>query len=118
MSEFERQVVSVAQERRRSPRLDFNCPVIINGIKGVHTITDLSMGGVFIELSAGTTLHHSQKLHLVVKLPTENYSLHIKAQVEYQGKRGVGCQFLELAERDSEAFRHCFNVYRDMLPVR
>ncbi|MGB5984828.1 MAG: PilZ domain-containing protein [Desulfobacterales bacterium] len=118
MTDFRRRVVNVEQERRHDPRLDFSCPVIINGIKGVHTLGDMSLGGVFIELNPGAAVKIGQKIHLVIKLPTENYSIYVKSEVIFQNPKGIGCQFLDIAENDLERFRRCFEIYRDMLPVK
>ena len=117
MKDFRRRVVNVEQERRKNPRLDFNCPVIINSLKGVHTISDMSLGGVFVELSPGSAVKLGQKLHLVIKLPTENYSIHVKSEVIFQTSKGIGCKFLEISQDDLERFRNCFDLYRDMLPL-
>ena len=119
MTDFNRRIDTVNQERRHCPRLDFTCPVIISGVKGVHSITDLSLGGVFIELSPGSSvLNPGHKLHLIVKLPTENYSIHVRTEVKFQTRSGIGCRFLDLSEKDQESFQNCFEFYRDMLPVR
>jgi len=118
MSDFSRQVVPVEKERRDNPRLDFNCPVIINGVRGVHTITDMSLGGVFIELSPGPTVKIGQKLHLVIKLPTEKHSIHIRSKVVFQNSKGIGCHFLETTANDLASLRTCFDEYRHMLPAR
>ena len=118
MSEFRRQVVTVDQERRDNPRLDFNCPVIISGVKGVHTITDMGLGGVFIEMSPGPLVEVGQQLHLVVKLPTEKNSIHIQSKVIFQNSKGIGCHFLATSRNDRDSIRNCFDEYRNMLPAR
>ena len=45
-----RQNIKVKVEKRMHPRLDFHCDVIIRGITGTRTITDISLGGFFFEL--------------------------------------------------------------------
>gem|GEM_PF-2067984 len=86
MNAYRRKVIDVQDERRKHPRLDFDCPVVIPGVEGPKKVTDLSCGGVFIELQSSTALRIGQMLNLVFKLPTRKDSLRVKAQVKNLSK--------------------------------
>ena len=118
MTDYRRKIWSVRQEKREHPRLDFHCPVIIVGNRGVNKITDISAGGVFIEMKKSSAHHIGQYVNLIIKLPTENDSIRVKAKVSFVNYRGIGCKFIDLSVNNEDAIKYCFNTFRDTLPIR
>ncbi len=113
------QAAHARKERRRGPRVDFHCPVLIQELEGAYTITDISLKGAFIECEKGpeSTLELGQILHLLIKLPTEPMPTEVNAQVLNLRKRGVGCRFIGLCRKSEDAIHRCFNVASHSLPI-
>jgi Tfp pilus assembly protein PilZ len=113
------QAARASKERRRGPRVDFHCPVLIEEFQGAYTITDISLKGAFIECEKGpeSTLELGQMLHLLIKLPTEPMPTEVNAQVVNLRKRGVGCRFIGLCRKSEDAIHRCFNVASHSLPI-
>lgn len=112
-----RQNIKVKVEKRMHPRLDFHCDVIIRGISGTRTITDISLGGFFFELRTSKKLKMGQIVEANIYLPTEPDPLKVKAKFINQNERGIGCQFVNMTPRDREAVRRCFDMFKDTLPI-
>ncbi len=112
-----RKNVKVRVEKRLHPRLDFHCDVIIRGISGTRTITDISLGGFFFELQTTKKLKMGQMVTASIYLPTESDPISVKAKFINQTDRGIGCQFMDMSSRDRDAVRRCFDMFRDTLPI-
>lgn len=115
--DFRRKVVDGHDEKRRYPRLEFHCPVKIQGFDGVHKITDIGMGGVFVEIKNASQVKVGQVLQLAVKFPTEYEPTKLKAQVVNVRDRGIGFKFLDLSRENQEVIRVCFNTFKDTIPI-
>jgi len=115
--DFRREVSSEYDEKRRYPRLEFHCPVKIQGFEGVHKVTDIGIGGVFVEIRNPSRVKVGQVLHLAMKLPTEYEPVKLKAQVANVRKRGIGFKFVDLSRENQEAIRVCFNAFKDTIPL-
>lgn len=116
--DFRRKVVEVRVERRYFPRLEFHCQARIHGFKGLLKITDISLGGVFIELEDHSTLRKGQTLYLCIAMPTERDPIKVKARVATLNGRGIGVRFINLTRRNLNSIRFCFNTFKDTLPIR
>ncbi len=116
--DFRRKVGEVAEEKRRCPRLEFQCPVRIQGVKGVKRVTDIGIGGVFIEHEHPPALEKGQSLHLIMKLPTEREPVKVKAEVVNMRDRGTGFRFVDLTPTNQEIIRFCFNLFKDTIPLK
>jgi hypothetical protein len=112
-----RKNVKVRVEKRLHPRLDFHCDVIIRGIAGTRTITDISLGGFFFELQTTKRLKMGQLVTASIYLPTESEPINVKAKFINQTDRGIGCQFIGMSPNDRDAVRRCFDMFRDTLPI-
>ena len=114
-----RKVKAVSDELRKTPRIDFHCPVIIEGFKGEKRITDISLKGVFIqcEYTLRRRLQVGQKLALFMKFPLQGHPIHVNARVVNVTECGIGCQFIELNQSSREAIEYCFNVFKHTLPI-
>jgi c-di-GMP-binding flagellar brake protein YcgR len=109
---------NVEHERRKDPRLEFHCSAMIHGLDGVLTITDISLGGIFIEVSDSESFDIGQTVIINSKLPTETSALRFKAKVVNKTDRGIGCQFISLDEQEKEAICLCFEYFKDTLPAK
>lgn len=115
--DFRREIASNYDEKRRYPRLEFHCPVKIQGLDGVHKVTDIGMGGVFVEVKGTGHVKVGQVLQLAVKLPNEYEPIKLKARVANVRKRGIGFKFVDLSRENQEVIRVCFNAFKDTIPL-
>ena len=113
-------VVEVSEERRIDPRVEFQCPVEIEGLRGEMKITDISISGVFVECQFAfrQKFRVDQSICLVIKLPTEDEMIRAQARIIGFGSRGLHCKFIHLARKSQEAIEYCFNVAKHTLPIR
>ena len=108
---------SYPDDKRKHPRLDFQCTGMIMGQDAV--IIDLSMGGLFAELDEmPELLKVGQVANIDVDLPTENESLRLKVKVVNQNEKGIGCKFIELSPENQRAIQNCFDEFKNTLPIR
>ena len=112
-----RKNIKVKVEKRMHPRLDFHCDVIIRGITGTRTITDISLGGFFFELRTTKKLKMGQVVEASIFLPTDSDPIKVKAKFINQTDRGIGCQFINMSPRNRDAVRRCFDMFKDTLPI-
>jgi len=115
-----RNTAETSKERRVVPRVDFQCPVFIEGVRGQKTITDLGMGGVFIECDGASRgrFRPGQPIKLNIKLPTEDDMTQVQVDVVNFSDRGIHCQFSHLDRRAEDALMRCFNVAKHTIPIR
>ena len=109
---------SVKKERRKDPRLEFHCKALVVGLDGIKTITDISLGGIFIEIEELDRIKIEQMVAINVKLPTEPKTLKFNAKVVNKTNRGIGCQFISLGESQKDAICLCFEYFKDTLPAK
>jgi DNA-binding response OmpR family regulator len=115
--DFRRRMAEVSEDKRRYPRLEFHCPVRVEGVKGVSRVTDISMGGVFVEHKQPSSFTIGQTIHLVMKVPTEYEPVKVRAKVVNVRDRGIGFKFVDLTRRNQEVIRFCFNTFKDTIPL-
>lgn len=118
MADLRSEKRTVEHERRKDPRLEFHCNAMIRGLDGVLTITDISLGGIFIEVSETDKIEIGQTVIVNSKLPTETNALRFQAKVVNKTDRGIGCQFISLDAREKEAICMCFEYFKDTLPAK
>ena len=92
-------------EKRKDPRLELHCEANIFGLKGIQTITDISLGGIFIEVlgdvAAGLApLTKNETEYLLKRL--KGYKL-----IEgYRGQNGVNQKlFIDIVQRIGQLVR-------------
>jgi hypothetical protein len=114
-----RRIERVNDEKRKGDRVEIVFPVRISGFQGETKVTDISMGGVFIECEDAleSKFQQGQILHLFMNLPNENKPMIEKVEVRYVGDRGIGCKFVGLSQQNEEAIRQCISVFKDTLPI-
>jgi len=104
-------------ERRGTPRLEFHCVAKVIGINDPVKITDISLGGFFFELKVKSKLKMGQIINVTISLPTEEDPIRVKARMINQTDRGVGCKFVDLTKEHKDAVHHCFETFKDTLPI-
>lgn len=107
----------VNKERRENERLEFHCDATVMGIQGVLTITDISLGGLFVEATIPGEIGVGKLVTINANLPSERETIRLKAKIVSQTNRGIGCQFVELNDQVRDAICMCFELFRDTLPV-
>jgi len=117
MADIRSEKKKVKNERRKDPRLEFHCNAMVQGIDGILTITDISLGGIFIEIGKIDKVAVGKIVTINVKLPTETQAVRFKAKVVNKTNRGIGCQFISLDDREKEAICLCFEYFKDTLPA-
>jgi hypothetical protein len=118
MADLRSEKKDIEQERRKDPRLEFHCNAMVLGLDGIKTITDISLGGVFIEVGAQDNVEIGQAVMINVKLPTEPRTMRLDAKVVNKNHRGIGCQFISLEESQKDAICLCFEYFKDTLPAK
>ena len=115
-----RNITETGKEKRVDPRVDLQCPVYIEGVPDPKTITDLSIGGVFIECDGASIrkLEKGKFVTLTMKLPTEDDVIKVKAKVVNQSNRGVHCQFAQLGREIEDAIYRCYNMAKHTIPIK
>ena len=107
----------VKVDRREHPRIELHCAATVFGLKGIQTITDLSLGGVFIEADIPGKIKIGQIITVNTKLPTEKKTIRFKAKIVSQTDRGIGCQFISLENSERDAICLCYELFKDTLPA-
>jgi hypothetical protein len=100
--------VETSEERRSGPRVDFQCPVYIEGVPGQKTITNLSAGGAFIQWEAASrsTFSTGELIRLTIQLAPEDDTIHVQAQIVNFSDHGMHCHFAHLDRRTAKAIDH------------
>jgi len=109
----------ITNEKRKDPRVEFHCLAIIEGFYGEKRITDISLGGVFVECESELIrgFHVGQELRLLIKLPAEDNLIKVNAQIVNVTERGIGCKFMELGRKCEDAIQQTFNLAKHTLPI-
>ncbi len=117
MIDVRSQHTEVSRERRQYPRLEFRCTALFGHLQDVLKVTDLSLNGLFVEVTDKTGLDPGRVVSLAIKFPTKEKAVLLKAKIVNVNKRGVGCNFVDLAPKNFEAVKTCFNTFKDTLPL-
>jgi len=107
----------VKVERRLHPRLELHCDASVLGLTGTQAITDISLGGIFIEAKIPEKVKIGQIITVNTNLPTEKNTIKFKAKIVTHTDRGIGCQFISLQDDERDAICLCFEMYKDTLPA-
>ena len=115
-----RKISEVNEEKRIDPRVEFQCPVEIEGFHGEMIVTDLSLGGVFIECQFAfqEEFQLNQTIYLLMALPTEEAPVGMQAKIVSFSRRGIHCKFINPGPKSHEAVQRCFGVAKHTLPIR
>ena len=108
----------VDDEKRRYPRLELHCKAVVRCLKGIFTVTDISLGGVFIESEKPVIVKVGQIADIKIKLPEATRSIQLAVRFVNQTKRGIGCEFVNLSPANRYAIQDCINAFRYTLPIK
>ena len=99
------------KERRSVPRVDFKCPVYIEGISGQKTITDLSTQGAFVECDTTCKRKFSsgELIRLTIKHGREDV-IQVQAQIVNFSDAGMHCMFAHLDRKTADTIHHWLGV--------
>ena len=109
--------IKVKVDRREHPRIELHCDATVLGLKGIQKITDLSLGGIFIEANISGKVKIGQIITISTKLPSERKAITFKAKIASQTDRGIGCQFVSLKDSERDAICLCYELFKDTLPA-
>lgn len=115
--DFNRQINDVEYNKRRHVRLDFHCPALIGGLKGVKKVTDISIGGCFVELPDNSVIKKGMLFDVLLKIPTLDEYIKTKSKAVFVSERGIGCQFVKLLPKYERAIKECIDLFEDTLPI-
>lgn len=118
MADLRSEKKKVKYERRKDPRLEFHCNAMVLGLDGIKTITDISLGGIFLEVNDLDKIDIEQIVIINAKLPTEPKVMRFKAKVVNKTHRGIGCQFISLEDSQKDAICLCYEFFKDTLPAK
>jgi len=104
-------------ERRQNPRLEFHCDAAVPGLYGIQTITDISLGGLFLETSNLDDINVGRVATINTRLHSDSDIFRLKAKVVRLTNRGIGCQFVKFNDQRKEAISTCFELFRNTLPA-
>jgi len=100
-------------ERRHTPRTAFRLEVEVWGRSGSHRITDLSTSGVFIHTERPYQFKPDDQIDLVLKFPTEEEAMLLKACVTRVTEEGIGVKFTNLTPDYAKVIEDCYNAFRN-----
>ena len=109
--------IKVAAEQRKYPRLELHCNAVVRGLNGIFTVTDISLGGVFIEPQEPVIVKAGQVSDIKIKLPEASNSIQVKIRFANQTKRGIGCEFLNLSPGVQDVIQECLETFRYTMPI-
>ena len=114
-----RKVFKATQERRKHPRVDCDCPAIVQGFSGRARVTEISPVGWFVECESGfsSKLQIGQRLNLIVKFPTQDETLDLKVKVSRAENHGIACELLALERHHTEALLRFLDFVKETQPL-
>jgi hypothetical protein len=104
------------QERRDAKRRAFRLEVEVWGHKGPNRITDLSTRGVFIYTEGPSQFNPGDKIDLVLKFPTQEEAMLLKAQVTRVGEEGIGVKFINLTPDHAKVIEDSYAAVKETTP--
>ena len=117
MVEFRSEYRRVDNDKRKNPRVEMRCDATIFGVEGILIITDISLGGIFVEAESSNKIPIGQRVTINFRLPTENSVRRMKAKTVNRTKRGIGCRFIFEKVDEKKAIYRCFDFIKDTLPA-
>ena len=104
------------RERRDAPRAPSRLEVEVWGRSGDTEMTDLSVTGAFIYTEASSHLKPDDEIDLVLKFPTEDEAMLVKARVKRITERGVGIEFMKLTSEHINVIAKYYGKLRRAKP--
>ena len=101
------------EDQRDAPRTAFRLEVEVWGRSGPHKITDFSTTGAFIRTEGPSQFRPDDQIDLVLKFPTEEEAMLLKAQVSRVTEEGIGVKFMNLTPDYAKVIEACYEAFRD-----
>lgn len=117
MLDLKREHIDKDNELREEPRIEFHFPVTIIGFDTKACVVDFSLSGFFIETDLSRMPNPGQKVNIALKLPFEQKTITVRAEVVYRAGKGFGCKLCNPSDENREALERCFTVFSGTLPV-
>ena len=118
MVNYQRNYLPVRADCRRQPRIEFQLPVSIMGIKARATIMDFSLNGFYIQMECTSGFNEGRLLKLALRFPGEKNLSMIKVRVARSDKDGIGCEFIDLDPATKELVHRNFEIFSCTLPIQ
>jgi hypothetical protein len=103
----------MGQERRGAPRAAIRLEVEVWGHHGPNKISDLSTRGVFIHTERPSQYRRGDEVELVLKFPTQQEAMLLKAEVSRVTNGGIGVKFNRLTLDQVKVIEGCYGAFRD-----
>lgn len=117
MLDLKREHINKHSELREEPRIEFHFPVTIIGFDTEACVVDFSLGGFFIETDSTAMPKPGQKVSIALRLPTEQKTITVRAEVIYRAGKGFGCKLCNPSPENRDILERCFTVFSGTLPV-
>jgi hypothetical protein len=114
-SDISEELIDEDGDKRKYPRLEFICTATVMG--QMAKITDLSIGGLFIEIEKPSDIKIGKTMNIDLTLPTEYDPIRVKVKCTNQKEKGFGCQFVDLSPENQRAISNCFGEFRNTIPI-
>ncbi len=106
----------MTQEERKAARVDFRLELEIWGHRGPNIVMDLSTSGFFIQTENPSQYKTGDEIDLVLKFPTEEEAMLLKAQVARITSSGIGAKFINITPHYAKIIEDCYNAFQDTVP--
>lgn len=107
----------MTEDKRKDARIDFQLSVEIKGHRGVHSIGDFSLSGVFIQTENPSEFKPGDEIDLFMKPPHKKNAIQVKARVTRVTSKGIGVEFVNLMPQHALALESCFHVFKHTIPL-
>ena len=117
MVNFRSEYRTVSHDKRKSPRTELRCDATIFGVDGILIITDISLGGIFVEAKMSNIIPIGRIVTINLKIPTAKNVIRMKAKTVNRTDRGIGCQFIYDSDKEKKTIFRFFDFIKDTLPA-
>jgi hypothetical protein len=91
----------MAEDNRKHVRIAFHLPVEIKGHKGPHKISELSMGGLFVDSNSPRQFKRGDEINMVARVSDEEEPIHAICRVTHVTREGIGIEFVHITLQDA-----------------
>jgi len=91
----------MSKDNRKHTRISFYLPVQIEGYNGPHWISELSMGGLFVDSESAGQFKTGEEINMVARVSDERDPIHATCRVTRVTKNGIGIEFVHITLQDA-----------------
>ena len=91
----------MVEDDRKHPRIAFHLPVEIKGHEGSNKISELSMGGLFVETDSSTEFKTGDQIDMVVRRAGKERPIEARCRVTRVTETGIGVKFVRITLQDA-----------------